>query len=194
MNRKWLIAAVIFGVGAALLSNKSVRESLPLGPLSQTEPLDSSLIVTPAPIEGRPQVLISTSKGNFVIETRPDLAPQSVTNFLQKWNSGFCDGLTFHRVEDWVVQGCDPASNGTGGELSLPTETSAQTFTTGSVGVARRAEPKDLSNDSQFFIVKTNSNFLNSEYTYLGSVTSGMDVVNNLRSDDRILTTSVLTK
>ena len=194
MNRKWLIAAVIFGVGAALLSNKSVRESLPLGPLSQTEPLDSSLIVTPAPIEGRPQVLISTSKGNFVIETRPDLAPQSVTNFLQKWNSGFCDGLTFHRVEDWVVQGCDPAGNGTGGELSLPTETSAQTFTTGSVGVARRAEPKDLSNDSQFFIVKTNSNFLNSEYTYLGSVTSGMDVVNNLRSDDRILTTSVLTK
>ena len=148
MNRKWLIAAVIFGVGAALLSNKSVRESLPLGPLSQTEPLDSSLIVTPAPIEGRPQVLISTSKGNFVIETRPDLAPQSVTNFLQKWNSGFCDGLTFHRVEDWVVQGCDPAGNGTGGELSLPTETSAQTFTTGSVGGAPRGGPQNPPPDS----------------------------------------------
>lgn len=193
MNRKWIAAAVIIGA-AALLSNDSLRSRLPLGPLSQSNQVNPDLIVTPAPIEGRPQVLITTAKGNIVIETRPDLAPKTVANFLAKWNSGYCDGLTWHRVEDWVVQGCDPVGNGTGGELSLPTETSSQTFAPGAVGVARRMDPKELSNDSQIFIVKTPADFLNGEYTYFGSVVSGMEVVNSLVIGDKIISTSVLTK
>lgn len=194
MNRKFVIGAVVLGAAAALISNKSLFSKLPLGPLSQETPLDSSLIVTPAAITGRPQVLITTTKGNFVIETRPDLAPKTVTNFLARWNSDYCNGKTFHRVEDWVVQGCDPKGDGTGGQTTLPTETSSVSFSTGSIGVARKTDNKDLSNDSQFFIVKKDSPFLDGEYTYFGSVVSGMDTVTRLSPGDKILSTSVLTK
>ena len=79
---------------------------------------------------------------------------------MGKWSRGECDNLTWHRVEDWVVQGCDPAGDGTGGNSILPTETSSEAFTVGAVGVARKSTPKEVSNDSQFFIVKTDAEFL----------------------------------
>ena len=53
----------------------------------------------------------------------PDDAPNTVKNFVDKANQGFYNGLTFHRVEDWVVQGGDPSGNGTGGG-SMPSEIS----------------------------------------------------------------------
>ncbi|MBI5358566.1 peptidylprolyl isomerase [Candidatus Amesbacteria bacterium] len=142
----------------------------------------------------RPQVKINTSKGDFVIELRPDLAPKTVANFLAKFNSGYCNNLTWHRVEDWVVQGCDPLGNGTGGKSDLATETSSEPFVVGSVGVARKEFPKEYSNDSQFFIIKKDSQFLNNEYTYFGKVISGMDVINKLAIGDLFLDTTTLTK
>jgi len=155
---------------------------------------NSTTSVSPAPIIGRPQVEITTSKGKFIIEMRPDVAPKTVANFLAKFNSGYCVNLTFHRVENWVVQGCDPSGNGTGGKDSLPTENSKETFTTGAVGVARKAYPADISNDSQFFIVKTDSTFLDGQYTYFGKVISGMEIVAKTAIGDKILSTNVLTK
>lgn len=186
-----LLLVVIVGV---FVFKKFGNKILPGGKIEQ------NVNVTPTPQSNimntnfRPQVKINTSKGEIVIELRPDLAPKTVANFLAKFNSGYCNNLTWHRVEDWVVQGCDPAGNGTGGKTELPTETSAEPFVAGSVGVARKSFPKEFSNDSQFFITKKDSLFLNNEYTYFGKVITGMDVVNKLAIGDLFLDTTVLSK
>jgi peptidyl-prolyl cis-trans isomerase B (cyclophilin B) len=192
MNKKFLLGVAVVAVLVYFFSRSN--ENLPGGNISQDKVLDSSIIVTPGSITGRPQVEITTSKGVFTVELRPDVAPKTVNNFLSKWNSDYCTNKTFHRVEDWVVQGCDPKSDGTGGNTNLPTETSTISFTAGSLGVARRTVPKDMSNDSQFFIVKKDSTFLDGEYTYFGKVVSGMDVVNKLAVGDKITSTNLLTK
>lgn len=157
-------------------------------------PTNSNASASASAISGRPQVEIATAKGTITLELRPDLAPKTVANFLAKFNSDYCNNLTFHRVEDWVIQGCDPKGDGTGGESTLPTENSPEPFVAGSVGVARKAFPTDVSNDSQFFITKTDSQFLDGQYTYFGKVVSGMDVVTNIAVGDRILSTTTLTK
>jgi len=162
--------------------------------MNQTNPTSETDTAINKPIVGRPQVKISTSKGDITLELRPDVAPKTVANYLGKWSRGECDNRTWHRVEDWVVQGCDPNGDGTGGNSTLPTETSSESFTAGAVGVARKTTPKEVSNDSQFFIVKKDSVFLNGEYTLFGRVISGMDVVNKLAIGDKIISTLILSK
>src|SRR4030065_1489022 len=78
---------------------------LPPGSLTTSTQLELATPGPTTPITGRPRVEISTSKGNFTVELRPDLAPKTVTNFLSKWNSGYCDNLTVLRVVDCGVQG-----------------------------------------------------------------------------------------
>jgi peptidyl-prolyl cis-trans isomerase B (cyclophilin B) len=196
MNRKiLLLLAIILAVGGWLYLNRDKSKQLPTGDVSQDLSPDKLVSsITPAPLTGRPQVEISTSKGSFIIELRPDLAQQSVVNFLSKWSNQACNGLTFHRVEDWVVQGCDPSGNGTGGRLTLITETSSESFVAGSVGVARQLFPQEYSNDSQFFIVKKDAAYLNGQYTYLGKVVSGFNVVDRLSIGDKIIATTILSK
>ncbi|OIP58065.1 MAG: hypothetical protein AUK12_01385 [Candidatus Levybacteria bacterium CG2_30_37_29] len=128
---------------------------------------------------------IKTSKGDIVFSFYGKEAPGTVANFVQKAQSGFYNNLTFHRVEDWVIQGGDPKGNGTGGG-DLPTELSEKPFVVGSVGVARGGDIK-ISNDSQFFITKTEAPWLNNQYTNFGIVTDGMNVVNTIKIGDRIL-------
>lgn len=193
-RNKIVIGLIILTVFGFYLVKSRQNRPLPSGEISQDLKISPSPIVTPAAIPTHPEVEITTTKGKFTVQLRPDIAPQSAVNFLTKWSNGYCDGLTFHRVEDWVVQGCDPTGNGTGGQLSLPTETSAASFTRGSLGVARLAYPKDKSNDSQFFIVKKDSDFLDGEYTYLGKVITGMSVVDSLVSTDKVTETTILTK
>lgn len=192
-RRNFIIAAVII-IGGILIFRKPLQKILPTGKVSEKPAVTDAMSTTPEPITGRPQVEISTSKGPITLELRPDLAPKTVANFLGLWSRGECDNLTFHRVEDWVVQGCDPKGDGTGGNSTLPTETSDASFTTGSLGVARRATPKDVSNDSQFFIVKKDSTFLDGEYTYFGRVVSSMEIINSLAVGDKIQSTTILTK
>lgn len=196
MNKGYLTAfIVVFLVIAGFIIYKAKQKiNLPSGKVTQTEEITGQSETMQNPNLGKPQVKISTSKGDFVIELRPDVAPKTVANFLAKFSTGFCQNLTWHRVEDWVVQGCDPNGNGTGGETNLPTETSNESFLIGSVGVARKASPKEFSNDSQFFIVKKDSQFLDGEYTYFGKVVSGMDIVNKLQVGDKIIATTILSK
>ena len=195
MTKKVVLTAIVAGFVVALITNQNFRDRiLPRGGFDK-EPNNINIDnITPEPIPGRPQVELNTPKGKIVIELRPDLAPKSVANFLDKWNSGYCNELTFHRVEDWVIQGCDPKGDGTGGKLTLPTEISSESFTTGSVGVARLVSPKELSNDSQFFIVKSDAPSLNGEYTYIGKVVSGIEVLGKITRGDKIGTASVLSK
>lgn len=197
MNRNYLLlgaAIVAVIIGGVFLGQKLKNRNLPIGTMNQATPTSNSVGTTQTPIAGRPQVKISTSKGDITLELRPDVAPKTVANYLGKWSRGECDNRTWHRVEDWVVQGCDPKGDGTGGNSTLATETSAESFTTGAVGVARKATPKEVSNDSQFFIVKKDSLFLNGEYTFFGRVISGLDVVNKLAIGDKILSTTILSK
>ena len=197
MNRNYLLlGAVIVAVivGGVYLGQRLKNKKLPTGTMNQATPTSNSIGTTQTPIVGRPQVKISTSKGDITLELRPDVAPKTVANYLGKWSRGECDNRTWHRVEDWVVQGCDPKGDGTGGNSTLPTETSSEAFTAGAVGVARQATPKEVSNDSQFFIVKKDSLFLNGEYTFFGRVISGLDVVNQLAIGNKILSTTILSK
>lgn len=127
-----------------------------------------------------------TKGGSFSLTLRPDKAPQTVERFAGKARSGFYDNLTFHRVEDWVVQGGDPLGTGTGGG-KVPSEYNDLPFKTGAVGIARGPDPK-INNDSQWFTVKRDSDFLNGQYTNFGQVTSGMDVINGIKIGDRIKT------
>lgn len=131
------------------------------------------------------QVVIKTPKGDIGLTLFSTDAPKTVANFLEKAKSGYYKELTFHRVEDWVIQGGDPLGNGTGGG-DIDTELNDKPFIIGSLGVARAGDIK-ISNDSQFFITKKDSSFLNKQYTNFGLVTSGMDVVNKIEVGDKIL-------
>lgn len=131
------------------------------------------------------KVTIKTSRGDIVLKLFPEVAPQTVKNFLTKAMSDYYKGLIFHRVEDWVIQGGDPLGNGTGGG-KMPTELSKTPFLEGSLGVARGGDIR-ISNDSQFFIVTKDSEFLTGQYTNFGEVIEGMDVVKNTQIGDTIV-------
>lgn len=127
--------------------------------------------------------------GSITIQLFTDVASKTVQNFEQKANSQFYDGLTFWRVEGWVIQGGDPKGNGTGGN-NIPIELNDKPFVAGSVGMARGADPR-LHNDAQFFICKDPSPHLNKQFANFGQVTDGMEVVRGVRVGDKIKKISV---
>lgn len=129
--------------------------------------------------------VIKTSKGDITLSFYTESAINTVYNFVQKAKAGFYNNLTFHRVEDWVVQGGDPLGNGTGGG-NIPVEFNDKPFVTGSLGMASRGDGK-VQNDAQFFITKKESSWLNGQYTNFGIVKKGMDVVQKLEIGDKIL-------
>lgn len=129
--------------------------------------------------------IIKLDNGDIKIKLYEKEAPNTVKNFLTKAISGYYEGLNFHRVEDWVVQGGDPLGNGTGGG-DMPTELNKVPFKRGSVGVARGGNIK-ISNDSQFFICTTDCDFLTGKYTNFGEVVEGMDLIDKIKIGDKIL-------
>lgn len=139
---------------------------------------------TPAPGSATTAIVELEKGGSFTIALRPDKAPQTVSRFVSKVKDGFYNGLKFHRVEDWVVQGGDPLGTGTGGGR-VPSEYNDLPFSLGAVGIAR-GQDAAFNNDSQWFVVKRDSTFLDKQYTNFGSVTSGMDVVQKIAIGDKI--------
>jgi peptidyl-prolyl cis-trans isomerase B (cyclophilin B) len=122
--------------------------------------------------------------GSITLQLFPDVAAQTVQNFEKKANGGFYNGLLFHRVEQWVVQGGDPRGDGRGGG-TMPSEINDRPFTAGSVGIARGPDIK-INNDSQFFICTQVADWLNKQYTNFGQVTAGMEAVRAIRVGDKI--------
>jgi cyclophilin family peptidyl-prolyl cis-trans isomerase len=122
--------------------------------------------------------------GTFKLALLPEIAPKTVANFEKKVNEGYYNGLIFHRVEDWVVQGGDPLGNGTGGG-EMETELNPRSFTPGSLGVARGMDI-NISNDSQFFINTTDAGWLDNQYTNFGQLIEGAEAVLNLKVGDKI--------
>jgi cyclophilin family peptidyl-prolyl cis-trans isomerase len=132
-------------------------------------------------------MVIETTKGRIVARLYTDLSAgvsKTIANFEQKAKAGYFNGLSFHRVEDWMVQGGDPTGTGQGGS-GMAAEYNQMPFQAGALGVAHRAEPT-INNDSQFFIVKTDAQYLNGQYTNWGQVVEGMDVVNNIVVNDKM--------
>ena len=124
--------------------------------------------------------------GQIQLELYPEVAPESVKNFISLANSGFYDGLIFHRVIlGFMIQGGDPDGNGTGGPgYGIKGEFTANgvknniSHVRGVISMAR-AKPFD-SAGSQFFIVQADSTYLDGQYAAFGRVISGMDVVDKI--------------
>ena len=121
--------------------------------------------------------------GTIDVQLDADTAPITVTNFIKLVQENFYDGLTFHRIMDgFMIQGGDPLGNGTGGsdqtikgEFKNNKVENNISHKRGVISMARSSDPDSAS--SQFFIVQTDSTFLDGDYAAFGEVTSGMDVV-----------------
>ena len=118
-----------------------------------------------------------------------DTAPRTVDNFVKLVNEGFYDGLTFHRIMDgFMIQGGCPLGNGMGGSANSIKGEFAANGVENSIshkrGVISMARAYDMdSASSQFFIVQTDSVFLDGQYAGFGYVTEGMDVVDKICAD-----------
>ena len=127
--------------------------------------------------------------GTITVELDADAAPITVQNFLDLADSGFYDGLTFHRIIDgFMIQGGDPEGTGMGGsDKTIKGEFSANgvenplSHTRGAISMARSSAMDSAS--SQFFIVQKDSTFLDGQYACFGYVTDGMDVVDAIAAD-----------
>lgn len=132
-------------------------------------------------------VTIQTNHGTISFRLLPDLAPETVRNFESLAKSGFYDGTLFHRViPGFMIQGGDPntktanrSSWGTGGPgYTIKAEFNSRSHQRGIVSMARAQDPDSAG--SQFFIVTTDSAFLDRQYTVFGEVTEGMEVADKI--------------
>uniref|UniRef100_UPI003BAA4548 peptidylprolyl isomerase n=1 Tax=Stappia sp. TaxID=1870903 RepID=UPI003BAA4548 len=130
-------------------------------------------------------LLLELKDGTVEIRLRPDLAPNHVERIKTLARQGFYDGIVFHRVIDgFMAQTGDPTGTGTGGSdlPDLKAEFSPRPFERGVLGMARTNDPDSA--NSQFFIMFASAPHLNGQYTVFGEVTSGMDLVDNIKRGD----------
>jgi len=138
------------------------------------------------------QAVIKTKLGDMTLEFFPDKAPNHVKNFLDLARSGFYDGTTFHRViPGFMIQGGCPNTKpgatgapGTGGPgHHVDAEFNDTKHVRGVLSMARSSDPNSAG--SQFFVVTSDSLFLDGQYTAFGQVVSGMDVADQIVSAPR---------
>jgi peptidylprolyl isomerase len=137
----------------------------------------------PANLDKANAIVIDTTKGRVVIKLRTDLAPKHAERIKQLARDGYYNNVPFHRVmAGFMAQTGDGQNfNGTGGSKypNLKAEFSNVPFKRGVVGMARSSSPDSA--NSQFFICFADAPFLNGQYTVVGDVVSGMDVVDKLK-------------
>lgn len=134
-----------------------------------------------------PVITIEMTNGDIIkAELYPDVAPNTVNNFLSLVNKGFYNGLIFHRViKGFMIQGGCPDGTGMGGPgYTIKGEFSQNGFandlrhTEGVLSMARAMHPDSAG--SQFFIMHKNSPHLDGAYAAFGKITEGMDIVNKI--------------
>jgi cyclophilin family peptidyl-prolyl cis-trans isomerase len=128
------------------------------------------------------------------------MVPYTAGNFLDLVESGFYNGLTFHRVENWVVQGGDPNGDGSGNAtdpntgqphfIRLETNPSLNHNQPGMVAMARSNSPNSAS--CQFYITKGAAPWCNGKYAVFGRVVGSMDAVYAMRVGDRIISATIV--
>src|SRR5438445_6640856 len=132
------------------------------------------------------RLTLETTKGNVVIELRPDLAPGHVSRIKELVGEGFYDGIVFHRViNGFMAQTGCPHGTGTGGSgHKLRAEFSKEKHVRGTVSMARSQSPD--SGDSQFFICLEESPWLNGQYTVWGRVVEGMENIDKIKRGEPV--------
>ncbi len=131
--------------------------------------------------------------GTISLELYPDLAPETVSNFVNLAKSGFYDGLTFHRIiKGFMIQGGDPQGNGYGGSHKTITgEFYANGFNNelkhsrGVISMAR-ADGDPNSASSQFFIMHQDYHPLDGNYAAFGKVIKGIEIVDKICDDTKV--------
>ena len=164
---------------------------------SKSLALAALLLATPAFAEGDgpgPNLVITVSgvaTGEVVIDLSPDVAPKHVAQIVALAKAGAYDNVVFHRVIDgFMAQTGDVQYGKVGGDTSMagmggsdmpdiPAEFSAVPFDRGIVGMARSQDPDSA--NSQFFIMFAPGDFLNGQYTVVGKVISGMDIIDQIK-------------
>ena len=168
------------------------------------------LTVTPALAEGDgpgPNLTIDVTgaaNGQIVIDMAVDVAPKHVAQIVALAQAGAYDGVVFHRVIDGFMAqtgdvqygkaGGDTSMAGMGGSdmANIPAEFSEVPFARGVVGMARSQDPDSA--NSQFFIMFAPGDFLNGQYTVVGKVISGMEVVDAITKGEPPTTPDVMSK
>lgn len=166
----WILLVVCLG---ALLSGCSSETTQKV----EVQPMESHPIVT----------MNIKDYGTVTLELYPEKAPNTVNNFVTLANSGFYDGLTFHRIiEGFMIQGGDPEGIGTGGPgYTIPGEFASNGYTEndlqhnkGVISMARSQDPDSAG--SQFFIMSADSPHLDGDYAAFGEVTSGIEIIEQI--------------
>ena len=133
------------------------------------------------------EAVIETNFGNITIKLLPETSPETVRNFITLTKSKFYDGTLFHRViPGFMIQGGDPNTKesnksmwGQGGPgYNLKAEFSSRSHLRGIVSMARASDPDSAG--SQFFIVTSDSTFLDKQYTVFAEVTEGLEIADKI--------------
>jgi peptidylprolyl isomerase len=147
---------------------------------TEEDPMAPSL---PAGTDPHNTLIVETTPGRVIIKLREDVAPKHAERLKLLAREGFYDDVPFHRVIDGFMAqtGDGQSGDGTGGSEhpDLPAEFSKVPFERGTVGMARTSNPNSA--NSQFFIMFDEGSFLNGQYTVVGEVVAGMDVVDKLK-------------
>lgn len=179
-----LLCLVIFSAYFTACSSKEVKKE-------SSEKAETNVVNKDTTEKGaddkNPIATITLENGKSIkIELMPEAAPNTVRNFISLSNSGFYNGLTFHRIiPGFMIQGGDPKGNGTGGpDYSIFGEFNSNGFnnplkhTRGVISMARSKDKNSAG--SQFFIMHEDAPHLDNEYAAFGKVIEGMDVVDEI--------------
>jgi len=126
---------------------------------------------------------VKTNCGDFTIQVRSDSSPNAAASFVALAKSGFYDALPIHRLAPgFVIQGGDPATDGTGGPgyKTVDTPAASQQYVRGLVAMAKAGNEPSGTAGSQFFVVTGEVLQLPADYAVLGKVIKGMDVVDRI--------------
>ncbi len=181
---RWIVGG-LFGLGLAILAGMWLNVTA-FGP-AQSQAADT----------GGPYLVIEVAgqvTGEIVIDLRDDVAPEHAARLIALAEDGAYDGVVFHRViEGFMAQTGDVRFGRHGGDLgragmggsergNLRAEFSRLPFQRGTVGMARSQDPNSA--NSQFFIMFAPASHLNGQYTVVGQVVEGMEVVDTIRRGD----------
>ncbi|MEG0306574.1 MAG: peptidylprolyl isomerase [Clostridium sp.] len=191
MKKKLIISLFILSFMSMILVGCKTQTKEPTNTLEDNKNLYLSKETEKKPTDQNPVVKIQLEDDSIIkIELYPDIAPNTVRNFITLANDKFYDGLIFHRViPGFMIQGGDPAGNGSGGpDYSIYGEFSKNNFENSLLherGVISMARAKDKnSGGSQFFIMHEDSPHLDGDYAGFGKVIEGIDIVDKIAASE----------
>lgn len=191
--RTLLVAFLVIVCAAALRLAPTPEAQAKTGPLSLAAGPPTA--ADAAAVKGKPLTAVfKTSKGSIVLELFTEKAPMTVANFKNLAESGFYEGIKFHRViPDFMIQGGCPRGNGTGDAgYKWDDEASALKLKHDRPGILSMANAGPNTNGSQFFITHKATGWLDGKHAVFGHVIEGMDVVNAIEGGDTIVSLTIV--